>query len=346
MRLAPFRIGGVDIAPGERQIVNLPVSVLSNHTPLTLPVHVSHGAGDGPVLFLSGVVHGDEIIGAEIVRRVIHHKALSSLAGTLLAVPVVNAFGLLNHSRYMPDRRDLNRSFPGSDRGSLASIVADLFMREVVLRAEYGIDLHTAALHRTNLPQIRIAPDEPALLEMAEAFGPPVILVSKLREGTLRQCARDNGVKVLLFEGGEALRFDEVAIRAGVLGILRVMKWLGMIQVTNISHSKVPSAISTSSTWIRAPEGGILRAAPIAGDRVRHGETIGEISDPFGETSATIVAGENGIIIGRTNLPIVNRGDALFHIARVKEPDTSQELIGRIGGEIAQTPLFDEDEII
>jgi predicted deacylase len=246
----------------------------------------------------------------------------------------------------MPDRRDLNRSFPGSDRGSLASIVADLFMREVVLRAEYGIDLHTAALHRTNLPQIRIAPDEPALLEMAEAFGPPVILISKLRDGTLRQCARDNGVKMLLFEGGEALRLDEIAIRAGVLGILRVMKWLGMIHSTAINRSKVPPAVSTSSMWIRAPEGGILRAAPIAGDRVRRGETIGEISDPFGETSATIVAGENGIVIGRTNLPIVNRGDALLHIARVKDPDTSQERIGRIGGEIAQAPLFDEDEII
>jgi predicted deacylase len=164
MRVASFRIGNINVAPGERVIVNLPVSVLSNHTPLTLPVHVSHGASGGPVLFISGVVHGDEIIGAEIVRRVIRHKALASIAGTLLAVPVVNAFGLLNHSRYMPDRRDLNRSFPGSDRGSLASIVADLFMREVVLRAEYGIDLHTAALHRTNLPQIRIAPDEPALL--------------------------------------------------------------------------------------------------------------------------------------------------------------------------------------
>src|SRR5437016_418363 len=121
-----------------------------------------------------------------------------------------------DQARYAADRRDLNRSFPGSDRGSLASVVADLFMREALLKSQYGIDLHTAALHRTNLPQIRIAPDDPALLEMAEAFGPPVILISKLRDGTLRQCAQDNGVKVLLYEGGEALRFDEVAIRTGV----------------------------------------------------------------------------------------------------------------------------------
>ncbi|TMJ38273.1 MAG: succinylglutamate desuccinylase/aspartoacylase family protein, partial [Alphaproteobacteria bacterium] len=184
MSAKPFRLGTTTFAPGERKTVDLPVSALSNHTPLTLPVHVIHGDEPGPVLFLSAVVHGDEILGAEIVRRVIRHRSLHKLAGTLLAVPVVNAFGLISHSRYMPDRRDLNRSFPGSDHGSLASIVADLFMREVVLKSDYGIDLHTAAQHRTNLPQVRIAPGEPDLLQMAEAFGPPVILVSKLREGT------------------------------------------------------------------------------------------------------------------------------------------------------------------
>ena len=346
MSAKPFRLGTSTLAPGERKTVDLPVSALSNHTPLTLPVHVVHGEKAGPVLFLSAVVHGDEILGAEIVRRVIRHRALASIAGTLLAVPVVNAFGLISHSRYMPDRRDLNRSFPGSDHGSLASIVADLFMREVVMKSDYGIDLHTAAQHRTNLPQIRIAPDEPDLLHMAEAFGPPVILISKLREGTLRQCARDQGVKVLLYEGGEALRFDEIAIRAGVIGILRVMKWLNMIAPANITRSKVPPAISTASAWLRAPEGGLLRAAPLTGDLVDKGEVIGEISDPFGERAVQVIAPENGIIIGRTNLPIVNRGDALFHIARVKDPETSRARIGRIGGELAQAPLFDEDEII
>lgn len=346
MSVAPFTLGTAQIAPGTRQTVDLPVSVLSNHTPITLPVHVIHGALTGPVMFLSAVVHGDEILGVEIVRRVIRHTALSTIAGTLLAVPIVNAFGLISHSRYMPDRRDLNRSFPGSDHGSLASVVADLFMREVLLKSQYGIDLHTAALHRTNLPQIRIAPDEPALLEMAEAFGPPVVLISKLREGTLRQCAQDNGVKVLLYEGGEALRFDEVAIRTGVIGILRVMKSLGMITAATIGGGRIPPAISSSSVWLRAPEGGILRSARLPGEHVTAGEKIGEISDPLGDKSWPVIAADNGIVIGRTNLPVVNRGDALFHIARVKDPQTSRDRIGRIGGEIAQAPLFDEDEII
>jgi uncharacterized protein len=344
--MKPFRIGAHEVEPGTRASVDLPVSVLSNHTPMTLPVHVLHGAKPGPVMFLAGVVHGDEIQGVEIIRRVLRHASLKHLAGTVLAVPIVNAFGFLNHSRYMPDRRDLNRSFPGSDHGSLASLLADLFMREVVMRSNYGIDLHTAALHRTNLPQIRVAPDEPELLELAEAFGPPVVLVSKLREGTLRQCARDVGVKMLLYEGGEALRFDEVAIRAGTVGILRVMKHLGMLPATEQVRNRVAPAYSHASSWIRAPEGGILRSGRNVGDHVAKGETVAEVSDPLGDNSAAIVSEEDGIIIGRTNLPIVNRGDALFHVARMKDVESSRERVRFIGSELAQAPLFDEDEII
>ncbi|HUR42601.1 MAG TPA: succinylglutamate desuccinylase/aspartoacylase family protein [Aestuariivirga sp.] len=341
-----FHIGDHSIAPGHRATVDLPVSVLSNDTPMNLPVHVVHGAKPGPVLFLSGVVHGDEIQGVEIIRRVLRHGALDVIAGTLLAIPIVNAFGFLNHSRYMPDRRDLNRSFPGSDKGSLASLLADLFMREVVLRSQYGIDLHTAALHRSNLPQIRISPGEPELLDLALTFGPPVVLVSKLRDGTLRQCARDARVKMLLYEGGEALRFDEVAIRAGTLGILRVMKSLGMIGAPAISRGKVPPALSHASIWLRAVEGGILRTRCSIGDRVTKGETVAEISDPLGERPVGIICEGDGIVIGRTNLPVVNRGDALYHVALMKDPGTSRARVAHIEGELAQAPLFDEDEII
>ena len=303
--MTAFTIGSHSVEMGARRTVELPISVLANHTPISLPVHVIHGAKPGPVFFISGVVHGDEILGVEIVKRVVGHGSLRQVAGTILAVPIVNAFGFLNHSRYMPDRRDLNRSFPGSDRGSLASLLADLFMKEVVLRSQFGIDLHTAALHRSNLPQIRIAPDEPELLAMAKKFSPPVILVSRLRDGTLRQCARDNGVKVLLYEAGEALRFDETAIETGVTGILNVLVSLKMIE--HETTVKKPSAISLSSTWLRAPEGGILRTKLNIGAHVSKGENIGEISSPLGDLSAAIVADDDGIIVGRTNLPIVNR---------------------------------------
>jgi predicted deacylase len=339
--MKPFRIGGVDVAAGNRMTVDLQVSVLANSTRMNLPVHVVHGSRSGPVFFVSGAVHGDEIQGVEIIRRLLAHPCLSTLSGTLLAVPIVNSFGFLNHTRYMPDRRDLNRSFPGSDRGSLASLLADLFLREVVLRCQYGIDLHTAALHRTNLPQVRVAPDQPELLDLAKAFGPPVILVSKLREKSLRLSAGENGVKVLLYEGGEALRFDEAAIDAGVKGILRVMETAGMIKDAPRKPDHHDVAVSFASTWVRAPEGGILHTVRRAGDRVGRGEVMAVVADALGTQSVPVVADDDGIIIGRTNLPIVNRGDALFHIARVK-PKSDLKARSRAAAAI----VADEDEII
>jgi uncharacterized protein len=330
-----FVIGDVTVAAGQRHTVNLEVSTLANATRMNLPVHVVHGAESGPVMFLSGVVHGDEILGLEIIRRVLARDELLAITGTLLAVPIVNAFGFLNHSRYMPDRRDLNRSFPGSDQGSLSSLLADLFFREVVKRSQYGIDLHTAALHRTNLPQVRISPGVEELSRLAEAFAPPVVLTSKLRDGSLRQCAQDEGVHVLLYEGGEALRFDEMAIEAGVKGVLRVMKAIGLIANAPAipEHAKITH--SSSSSWVRAPEGGILHSVRQVGDRVGLKEPIAIITDPLGTVTVPVFAEDDGIIIGRTNLPIVNRGDALFHIARIKT---------KAKAPILATP--DEDEII
>ena len=336
--MSAFSLGDVDVQRGQRATVDLPVSTLSNHTHVTLPVHVVHGEAPGPTMFLSGAIHGDEIQGVEIIRRILTHPALQTLRGTLLAVPIVNSFGFLNHTRYMPDRRDLNRCFPGSDRGSLASLVADIFFREVVLKSQYGIDFHTAALHRSNLPQVRLAPDEPELLKMAQAFAPPVILISKLRERSLRLSAGEAGVKVLLYEGGEALRFDEHAIDAAVRGTLRVMAHIGMVEPT--SRPVGQTVFSDASSWVRSPESGILHTTRRIGDRVGKGEVVGVVADPLGQASLPLFAEWDGIIVGRTNLPLVNRGDAVFHIARAMPLAT-----------IRQHPdeavvLADEDEII
>lgn len=340
--MRPFRMGGQELAPGTRASIDLPVSALSNHTRVLLPVHVLHGEEEGPTMFVSGCIHGDEIQGVEIIRRLLVHPALARLKGTLLAVPIVNSFGFLNHTRYMPDRRDLNRSFPGSDRGSLASLVADIFFREVVLRSQYGIDLHTAALHRTNLPQVRVAPGDESLAALAEAFAPPVVLVARLREKSLRLSAAEAGVKVLLYEGGEALRFDEAAIDMGVKGTLRVMAQIGMIDPPTPRVGLPAPVFSDSSTWVRAPEGGILHTIRRTGDRVGQKEVIGVVADPLGSRSVPVVSEHEGIIIGRTNLPLVNRGDALFHIARARPPASLN--IGQ-KPEPAEPP-FDEDEII
>ena len=344
--VAPFEIAGHKITPGQRKTIDLPVSVLSDHTPVTMSVHVIHGRRPGPTLFVSAAVHGDEIIGVEVVRRLLRTKQLDRLRGTVLAIPIVNSYGFMNHSRYLPDRRDLNRSFPGSASGSLAGRLAYLFMQEIVKRSDFGIDLHSAAIHRTNLPQIRVSASKPETMELAKTFGAPIILTSKLRDGSLRKSALEENVDVLLYEAGEGLRFDEFAVRAGVKGILRVMNKLGMLAEKGVSKAKTKSLVSQSSVWVRAPAGGLLRTFKSVGDQVEAGDLLGLISDPFGEKEIETLASDAGVIAGRINLPVVNEGDALFHIARVKASADAETTIDEISSQLEADPLFDEDEII
>ncbi len=341
-----FEISGHVVAPGARETVDIPVSVLSDHTPVTMSVHVVNGRRPGPTLFVSAAIHGDEIIGAEIVRRLLRTANLKSLKGTLLAVPIVNAFGFMNHSRYLPDRRDLNRSFPGSAKGSLASRLAHIFMTEIVSRADVGIDLHSAAIHRVNLPQIRVTPSKPETMELAEVFGAPLTITSNIRPGSLREAAQKKGVDVLLYEAGEGLRFDEFAVRAGVSGVLRVMRHLNMIPIKGVRKRKVGTIHSKSSNWIRAEAGGLLRTHKNIGEEVKPGDLLGVISDPFGEVETEIPAENAGLIMGRTNLPIVNEGDALFHIARISNNVNAEAKIDVLTKQLEEDVLLDEDEII
>lgn len=343
---APFELGPRRVAPGARQTVELPVSVLSDHTPVTMSVHVVHGRRPGPTMFISAAVHGDEIIGVEIARRIMRAQALDNLRGTLLIAPIVNTFGFLNHSRYLPDRRDLNRSFPGSPQGSLAARLAHLFMTEIVAKSNFGIDLHSAAIHRTNLPQVRVSPSKPETMELAKAFGAPLILTAPLREGSMRQAAQKLGVDMLLYEGGEGLRFDELAVRAAVTGILRVMRALEMVPAKGISRPKSSPVRASSSSWLRAPAGGLVRMFKSTGDNVSSKDTLGIVSDPFGEVDEEVIAHTSGLIIGRTNLPVVNEGDGLFHIATAQQPNGVQDTIDNLSVQLGADPLFDEDEII
>lgn len=342
----PFILGTHEIAPGTRRTIDLPVSVMSDHTPVTLSVHVVHGRRPGPVMFVSAAIHGDEIIGVEIVRRLLRAKNLDTMAGTLLAIPIVNSLGFMNHSRYLPDRRDLNRCFPGSPKGSLAARLANLFMNEIVKKADIGIDLHSAAIHRTNLSQIRVSPTKPETMELAKVFGAPVIVTSKVREGSLRHAAQEEGVEILLYEAGEGLRFDEFAVRAGVSGILRVMKQQKMISARGVPALKTASILSKSSYWLRAPAGGLLRTYRTTGEEVAEGDVVGVVADPFGEVETEVIATQGGLIIGRANLPIVNEGDALFHVAKHRLSSTAEDKIESLMDQLDAEPLFDEDEII
>jgi len=312
----PLRVGEVEVAPGHRQTLELSVAPLQTHTEMTMPVQVVHGARPGPHLFITAAVHGDEINGIEIIHRLLQRLSPQRLRGAVLAVPVVNVYGFINHSRYLPDRRDLNRFFPGSETGSLASRVAELLMQEVVRHCTHGIDLHTGSNHRSNLPQIRACLDQPETMHLARAFGAPVILNANLRDGSLRQAALERGIPMLLYEAGEALRFDEVAIRAGVKGILAVMRAIGMLPARRSSKTLPEPLIARSSRWVRAPVSGILRIRGSLGNKVEKQTVLGTIEDPFGKHESQVCAPSSGIIIGRLNLPLVYAGDALFHIAR------------------------------
>ncbi|SDL59153.1 succinylglutamate desuccinylase/aspartoacylase family protein [Aliiruegeria lutimaris] len=341
-----FEIGGAAIQPGSRRTVDIPVSVLSDHTPVTMSAHVIHGRRSGPIVFITAGIHGDEVIGAEIVRRLLAIRTLDSLKGTLITIPIVNAFGFLNQSRYLPDRRDLNRCFPGSARGSLAARLAHLLMHEVVERCDLGIDLHSAAIHRTNLPQVRVAAGDRESIRLAKVFGAPVVLQSSERDGSLRAAAQASGVRVLLYEAGEGLRFDELAVRAGVAGILRVLHDLGMITSRGVPKARGRSMLLKTSRWVRAPGGGLLRVYRDTGDVVSAGEVLAVVSDPFGEREREVIASADGIVVGRAVMPIVNEGDALFHIAQTPSNEVAENTVQTIRSDLEGDPIFDEDEII
>lgn len=314
----PLVIQRRTVMPGSRVTLELPLAQLYTHTPLTLPVHVVHGRKDGPRLFISAAIHGDELNGVEIIRRLLRHASLKRLRGTLLAIPIVNVYGIIQHSRYLPDRRDLNRAFPGTESGSLAARLAHLFMSEIVAKCTHGIDLHTGAIHRSNLPQVRAKMEDPETAHLARTFGVPVVVNGEVRDGSLRGAAAQCGVHMLVYEAGEALRFDELSIRAGVQGIINVMRELGMLSARRHPRTGKPFVARTSA-WVRAPVSGILRAIVPLGAHIKRNEILGYIADPFGEAEAEVTAPAGGIVIARTNIPLVHEGEALFHVARFED---------------------------
>jgi predicted deacylase len=329
-----IEIGGTRITPGTRTTVHLPVPRLYTHTAMTMPVHVIHGRQDGPRLFVSGAIHGDEIVGTEIIRRLIKLKKLNKLRGTLMAVPVVNVYAFLQQSRYSPDRRDLNRFFPGSDKGSLTSRLANTFIEDVVKHCGYGIDLHAGSNHRTNLPQIRADLQDQRSAQLAEAFQVPVIIDAKQRAGSLRTAAHEMGIRCLVYEAGEALRFDEIAIKAGIRGVLQVMTELGMLRPAPKNKRSITPLTVASTSWARSPASGLLRLTTPLGTEVVKNDAIGIIADPFGDQETKILAPVSGVVIGCLQLPLVQQGDAVIHIAHLRDLEQVDPVIGEFQEEI------------
>ena len=330
----PLKICGQPIHPGEQFSIRLPTPKLYTYTPIDIPVHIVNSKKPGPRLFVCAAIHGDEISGVEIIRRLLKLSAIKHLqCGTLIAVPIVNIYGFIYQSRYLPDRRDLNRNFPGSKTGSLTARLAQLFLDEVVANCSHGIDLHSGAIHRCNLPQVRGNMKQKGISQLAKAFAAPVILDANLRDGSLRQATNEMNIPLLVYEGGEALRLNERAIRIGLNGVLNVMRELNMIRRPAKAAKRVITApmIARSSLWVRAPRSGMLQCYKSLGDRVSKQDVLGIIADPFGSEETQIVAPCAGIIIGHSTLPLNNEGEALFHIACGKKLRNKESLYDPTG---------------
>lgn len=305
-------IGGVDIQLGDNVKIDINVARLPSNTTIDIPVHVYRGKEDGPVLLLMAGMHGDEVNGIEIIRRLVVDKTVYPERGTVIVIPILNIYGFLNYSREVPDGKDVNRSFPGSSRGSLASRIAYMFMKEIFPHIDYGLDLHTGGGSRSNYPQTRCLARLESHLDLAKAFGAPFIINSKLRDKSLRKQASAKGKPIIVYEAGESERLDEHAIEEGIAGTIRVMNYLGICD-----HPVAPGAESIliqRSSWVRAYRSGIYRSVVKPGELVKKNQILGTITDPYGEMEHKIKATISGYIIGLSYSPVVNQGDALMHI--------------------------------
>ncbi|WP_206678577.1 succinylglutamate desuccinylase/aspartoacylase family protein [Alienimonas chondri] len=321
--IRPLTVGGTVCPAGARTHVELPVGRLPTETWLNVPVEIVRGERPGPTVWLTAAIHGDELNGVEVIRRVLAKVTCEKLRGTLLAVPIVNVFGFNARSRYLPDRRDLNRSFPGSASGSSASQLAHLLMTEVVAHADVGLDLHTGSDHRFNLPQIRANLEDAETLRLAEAFHAPVTMHSGVRDGSLRGAATALGKPVLLYEAGEPQRFNGESIEVGVRGVLSVLRALDMLPprsaASKAKHPDPPPSVRVpSSTWVRAKRSGIFRPTANLGVHVSKGDRLGGIADAFGRNRSALKAPFDGVVIARANNPLVHRGDGVVHLGRVE----------------------------
>ena len=327
--MAAFELAGKRIEPGSHQHILIPAVRLYNDAPLDLRVDVFHGTKPGPVMLLCAAIHGDELNGIEVCRQIINQTDPLRLHGTLIVVPIVNLFGFVQQSRYLPDRRDLNRCFPGSERGALGSRMAFLFSEELVKKCTHIVDLHTGAIHRSNLPQIRVDVENNAALEMAKAFGSPVILHSKERDGSLRAFANELGIPLILYEAGEALRFDDASINAGVQGVQNVMKHLKMLKGRR-RGKRISPVIARRSTWVRAEKDGLVLRKVELGQTIQKNQVLAHTVNPHADDTDIITSPVAGVVIGCSNIPVANEGEALYNVAQFEKEAISEatEVVG------------------
>jgi predicted deacylase len=307
---------GKEILPGKGAQLNLDVAKLHTTTPILVPVIIERAKVDGPTVLLMAGMHGDEINGVEIIRRVIRKGFNKPQIGTIICLPVFNIFGFLNLKRELPDGRDLNRSFPGSESGSLASQFAFHFMKEIAPHVDYVIDFHTGSAQRNNFPQIRCVLDNQESVELAKIFNPPYILNSSYISKTIRESISKLDKKMLLFEGGKTNSIEEFIVEEGLNGVKRFLSHMGMRTFKiDISKDRTP-VILGESRWMRSPNSGMFQAVVTNGARVVKGEVIGIVTDPYGKIERKVKAHSDGYIICLNESPVVYKGDAIFHIGK------------------------------
>ncbi|MBW8878184.1 MAG: succinylglutamate desuccinylase/aspartoacylase family protein [Acidobacteria bacterium] len=310
----PLTFAGAPVALGQTAELRLKVAESYTAEPVSVPVTVVRGA-PGPTVFVTATVHGDELNGVGILRGLLNDTDFSALRGTLIAVPVANVPGFLNRDRRLPDRRDLNRSFPGSRRGSLTARLAEMLFREVVRKSDFGIDLHTAGGERTNYPQVRADLAQPAVAELARAFGCPLVVDGAGPEKSLRRTAVAAGVPTVVYEAGSAQRLERPFIEVGIAGVLNVLRHLGMMPGETACP---PLRLTVERThWIRSRTGGILDLKVDLGQPLRRGQAISVNTNPFGREKSQVKAPYAGVVLGLTQLPLVHPGDAICNVARV-----------------------------
>jgi len=309
---------GETILAGESKTIDMEIARLHTTTKLKIPVIIERSLADGPVVLLSAGIHGDEINGVEIVRQIIIQKINKPKIGTIICIPIVNMFGFVNKSREFPDGRDLNRVFPGSKKGSLASRFAHHILSEIMPVVDFAIDFHAGGASRFNAPQIRLTPNNPDLKKLADIFDAPFTLYSKNIAGSFRNASEKLNVKMLLFEGGKSLDINTQVATEGINGTKRLLNYLGMLSgKQSVEYQKTKTIYIEKSGWLRAKCSGLFHDNNKIGCFVEKGTVLGLITDPFGKFEQKVKAPNNGYVINANHSPIVYEGDAIYHMSNI-----------------------------
>jgi hypothetical protein len=311
------------ILAGESKTINMEIAKLHTMNKLKIPIIVERSKLDGPTVLFTACLHGDEINGTEIVRQLIVQKINKPKRGTIICIPIINIFGFINKTREFPDGRDLNRVFPGSKTGSLASRFAYYILKDIIPHVDYAIDFHAGGASRFNAPQIRIVPENPELKELSDVFNAPFTLYSKNISGSFRNSCDKLGVKMLLFEGGKSLDINDEVTNDAIEGTKRFLDHLDMLNPRKKANikSKKPIYIEKSN-WVRAKYSGMFHGFVKIGSFIKKGELIATISDPYGKVEHKMKAPHDGYVINVNDAPIVYQGDAIFHVSTHLESES------------------------